>query len=259
MLTNEILYLPPGRSLISQNIDLYTSIASDNVRYSLPNTIKNFLSRYARGISNFDQRNIGVKKHEEYFLNSLFRGDLKIDTKYGSKSLIFKKQDNSSPLQRTASMIQDLAGIPVILFGAESHFLIIEEPEAHLHPENQMIFAKWLIKYMHDYEKVGIVPKIVITTHSENIIAELENIIALCRIDFGVQKPIRFDEDLFINWKDIHLYSFEEMENQGFISNERNKISKGFEGEIFGETVEKIYEEYQKIVEYRNEFGEINE
>ena len=78
---------------------------------------------------------------------------------------------NRIPLNSASSMISQIA--PVVLFlryyGRQFRMLIIEEPEAHLHPESQEKFIQEICSWI----KCGY--KILITTHSEWIIEELSN------------------------------------------------------------------------------------
>ena len=54
-----------------------------------------------------------------------------------------------------------------------SHFLIIDEPESHLDTANQILFARFLVRLVNS----GV--KVLITTHSDYIIKEINNLIML--------------------------------------------------------------------------------
>ena len=54
-----------------------------------------------------------------------------------------------------------------------SHFLIIDEPESHLDTANQILFARFLARLVNS----GV--KVLITTHSDYIIKEINNLIML--------------------------------------------------------------------------------
>lgn len=75
------------------------------------------------------------------------------------------------PLNMTSSMVSQIA--PVVLFlryyGNSHRVLIVEEPEAHLHPENQVKFTQEICSWVRRGYKV------LLTTHSEWIIEELSN------------------------------------------------------------------------------------
>ena len=80
---------------------------------------------------------------------------------------------NDLPLMNASSMVSELA--PVVLYLRHvmrpGNVLIIEEPEAHLHPAMQVEFTRQLAKLVqHGY-------RVIITTHSEWVLEELGNIV----------------------------------------------------------------------------------
>lgn len=77
------------------------------------------------------------------------------------------------PLADSSSMVTELAPLVVYLRGfvKPGHTLIIEEPEAHLHPEVQTKVALAVARMV----RAGI--RLVITTHSDWLLAEISNLI----------------------------------------------------------------------------------
>ena len=79
------------------------------------------------------------------------------------------------PLMNTSSMVSELA--PVVLYLRHvvqpGNTLIIEEPEAHLHPAMQREFTRQIAAMIH----AGI--RVIITTHSEWVLEELANLVYL--------------------------------------------------------------------------------
>ncbi len=77
------------------------------------------------------------------------------------------------PLADSSSMVTELAPLVVYLRGfvRPGHTLIIEEPEAHLHPEVQTKVALAVARMV----RAGI--RLVITTHSDWLLAEISNLI----------------------------------------------------------------------------------
>ena len=86
--------------------------------------------------------------------------------------------DNDLRLMNTSSMVSELT--PVVLYLRHvvmpSEVLIIEEPEAHLHPAMQVEFVRHLAAAV----RAGI--RIVITTHSEWVLEELSNLVHLSNL-----------------------------------------------------------------------------
>ena len=82
------------------------------------------------------------------------------------------------PLMNASSMISELA--PVVLFLRHAvqvgDTLIIEEPEAHLHPAMQREFTRQIAAMVRS----GI--RVIITTHSEWVLEELANLVYLSNV-----------------------------------------------------------------------------
>ena len=82
------------------------------------------------------------------------------------------------PLMRASSMVSELA--PVVLYlrhiVERGDVLIIEEPEAHLHPAKQAAFARELARLV----RVGV--HVVMTTHSEWFLEQIGNLVRLSKL-----------------------------------------------------------------------------
>ena len=90
------------------------------------------------------------------------------------------------PLTRSSSMVSELA--PVVLYLRHviqiGDTLIIEEPEAHLHPEKQVQFVQFLARAV----RAGI--RVVMTTHSEWVLEELTNLVRASKLSVAQQKAV---------------------------------------------------------------------
>lgn len=87
------------------------------------------------------------------------------------------------PLMRASSMVSELAPVALYLrhLVRPTDLLIIEEPEAHLHPGMQAAFTRELARLV----AAGI--RIVMTTHSEWVLEQFGNLVRLS----GVEKQAR--------------------------------------------------------------------
>ena len=96
------------------------------------------------------------------------------------------------PLMRASSMVSELA--PVVLYLRHlvepGDVLIIEEPEAHLHPAMQAAFARELARLVRS----GV--RIILTTHSEWFLEQIGNLVRLSDLPKGRRQDIAGIEDV---------------------------------------------------------------
>lgn len=76
-------------------------------------------------------------------------------------------------------------------FGSESIVLILEEPEAHLHPLAQ----KWLKEYIYDLCEDGL--QIIVSTHSPDFVdpSNLSGIVRVYKDNIGITKTVQLNND----------------------------------------------------------------
>jgi hypothetical protein len=97
------------------------------------------------------------------------------DNQFEYPEIYYELAGTKLPLHRTSSMVSEIA--PIILFlkyvVEDTDTLIIEEPEAHLHPDNQRTLATALVRLV----RLGV--RVMITTHSEYLLHQVSNFIRL--------------------------------------------------------------------------------
>ena len=90
------------------------------------------------------------------------------------------------PLMHSSSMVSELA--PIVLYLRHivrpGDTLIIEEPEAHLHPTAQVELTRLLA----GVAKAGI--RVIITTHSEWVLWELANLVRMSELPLELRNGI---------------------------------------------------------------------
>ena len=108
-------------------------------------------------------------------------------------------------LYRASSTVSELA--PLLLYLryliAPGDVLIIDEPEAHLHPENQRILAKYLVRLVRE----GV--NLIITTHSDYLFGHINNYILWGKVREKRLKEKSSDlpED-YLNPEEVGAYLF---------------------------------------------------
>lgn len=90
------------------------------------------------------------------------------------------------PLHRASSSARGLSDLYFLLKHQASphHLLLIDEPESHLDTENQVLLARVLARFV----RAGI--RVLITTHSDYLLKELNNLVMLCN-DFEDKQTVK--------------------------------------------------------------------
>ena len=179
--------------------------------------IQNSTNRYPMAIrdgltiSN-DLQNIQKTKSEFYTIateieEQLLNGTLSV-SKEGDPVFVSKKNKGTKlPIHMTGSIVKTLSSLVfhlkyVARFG---ELLIIDEPEMNLHPDNQIILTRIFAKLLN----IG--TRLLISTHSDYIIRELNNLIMA-----SVDKPevklavgnLSYNLSETINPNDVGCYYF---------------------------------------------------
>lgn len=198
------IHLPADRTGIMQSYQVLGSIMVRQLTEagirpikikSLPGTSADFLSllidsrdRYfRRRTDNTSGLRASIKRLEEKM-----RATIELDRKEDSRDVIVAvTPEGEFPMSRTSSMISELAPILLTLknmIGQDDH-LTIDEPESHLHPEMQRIIASFLV----DVVKTDI--GVVLTTHSDFFLGELNNAIRSGELDIQSVSALLFTRD----------------------------------------------------------------
>ncbi len=138
------------------------------------------------------------------------------------------------PLHLASSSARGLSDLYFFLrhVARSNHLLIIDEPESHLDTANQMQFARLLARFV----RAGL--KVLITTHSDYLIMEINNLVMLSR-PFAdkkqVAKKLKYSPDDFLAPDSIRAYV-----------SERNGLSRctvnefGIDMPVFDKTMDQI-------------------
>jgi predicted ATPase len=177
--------------------------------------------------------------------------DIKALDEYRYPDILFSSRGTAMPLHRTSSTISEVA--PLILYlkylVRPGSVLIIEEPEAHLHPQNQRILAKYLVRLI----RKGVT--LILTIHSDFLIEQLSSFIMLSKVD--PEKRISrygYSEDDYLNPEEVGAYIFEYDRNKEGYRIERTEITEdGISQKEHMRILEALYEETLKL---RKDTGE---
>ena len=119
-----------------------------------------------------------IRKLDALLEKNILRGRVRLErSETGYPTFAYRPEGwkDDLPLMRASSMVSELA--PVVLYLRHvvrpGDVLIIEEPEAHLHPAMQAAFARELARLV----RAGI--RIIMTTHSEWFLEQIGNLVGL--------------------------------------------------------------------------------
>ena len=148
------------------------------------------------------------------------------------------------PLMNSSSMVSELA--PVVLYLRHvvrpGDTLIIEEPEAHLHPTAQVEFTRLLAGAV----KAGI--RIIVTTHSEWVLWELANLVRISELPLELRSGLD-GADHAIEASEVGAWLFEpDVERSGSVVKEIPlDIESGTFPAGYGLVTESLYKRWSRI------------
>jgi len=221
---------------VGKDEDPFDLIKRRATRYPLP--VRDSLE-ISEDLNNFKKN----KSDFEYFADEIEREILKGQVIISKEGDVQFKPDKAKsmklPIHLTASVVKSLSNL-VIYFrhiATNGDFIIIDEPELNLHPDNQVIIARIIAKIVNKGFKV------LISTHSDYIIREINNLIMLKQKPSFVNK-YKYSED--------YLLDFEKVGAVLFHYNNRKSLTldvteTGFEVETIDTVINELNERSQDL------------
>ena len=170
-----------------------------------------------------------VDVEEKNFINDIIYKDYESDEQLPSKLL------------STSIHEMTLFSLYLKYILKEGDLLIIEEPEAHLHPENQRLLLKYIVKAVN----MGL--NIIITTHSENISDQLNNFVRLNNVSDEKIRQLNYTQDCILDCNDLSIYNFKKLSNYEYVAEKLDIDETGFFEENFSKIVDELYAETVEI------------
>jgi hypothetical protein len=163
--------------------------------------------------------------------------------------------EKSIDLINASAMVSEISAI-YLLSGKlrEGWWLIIEEPEAHVHPRGQMGLAR----FMAALARLGV--NVIATTHSDLIALKLAQMVGLAGLSPQDRRKLGYREDEYLTKEELALYFMEPTE-EGSVA---RKIEVSETGEVselptYSKVVEEMYGEAVKLLELHGKIPKISE
>jgi predicted ATPase len=157
-------------------------------------------------------------------------------------------------LINASAMVSELSAI-YILSGAlkEGWWMVVEEPEAHIHPMGQMGIARFMAKLA----RLGV--NVMATTHSDIIALKLAQMVGLTGLSPEERERLGYRGDEYLTKEELALYSFEP--EDGSVA---RKIEVSETGEVsdlptYSNVLEEMYGEAVRLLELHGKIPKVGE
>lgn len=244
---DEIYFLPASRSGIYSGMNAFGAIIAELSKNRLSLTRKIELPGISEPIADYfiSLSNIkpGTNKDLEKFYteieDNILKGKVFFDT--GKNALIYRPVNIDADFEMTevSSMVSEIT--PVVAFlkfiikrqdsegDKRKPVLFIEEPEAHLHPQNQIALMEIFSKLIQNNVKL------IMSSHSNYIFNKLNNLVLGKKLDYNIYQPVILKE-----------------EQEGSVSKLIEIDELGAEDQNFVDVSEKLYYEREEIIQKLN-------
>jgi predicted ATPase len=157
-------------------------------------------------------------------------------------------------LINASAMVSELSAI-YILSGAlkEGWWLVVEEPEAHVHPKGQATIARYFAKLA----RLGV--NVMATTHSDLIALKLAQMVGLTGLSPEERERLGYRGDEYLTKEELALYSFEPEDGSIARKVEVSETGEVSELPTYSNVVEEMYGEAVRLLELHGKIPKVSE
>lgn len=166
--------------------------------------------------------------------------------------IMYKFREESLPLQYSSSLVVETS--PLLLYLKYSRFIrkgtliIVEEPEAHLHPDAQRVIARALVKLVNR----GVY--IVLITHSTYMLQQINNCIKAYYLKKYREDKLKeflkeydWHEDKILDPSKVAPYLFDDSNGNVIIRELKIIENEGIPYDAFYYTLKELHDETEKL------------
>lgn len=191
------------QDLESKKFDPMDLISRKTTRY--PQPIRDGLE-VAEDMSNLQKHDSEFRGFAEELEEQLLHGRLSVSNEGEVQFAPNTAKSKKLPIHLTASIVKTLSSLVFYLkhIAQKNDLIIIDEPEINLHPDNQIIVARVFAQLMNK----GF--RLLVSTHSDYIVRELNNLIMLGQTnpESGIAERLGYRPDERISPDDVNAYYF---------------------------------------------------
>ncbi len=232
-----------GINLFFKELNVNRNILIDRIAEDPPNIseLARVISRYPQPVSEYiyflNDLNFLIREQSEYeniarsVKEKIIRGSYTVEDK-GISFVPFENRGNKLDLHIASSVAKTFFSLVFYLehVAKKGDYLIIDEPELNLHPDNQRNIARILARIANR----GI--RVIISTHSDYILREINNLIML-NSDFRSRDELKrkygYSDDELLDVSDIAAYLFGKNRIQAMeINQEEGIVAETFDAVI---------------------------
>jgi predicted ATPase len=155
---------------------------------------------------------------------------------------------NASAMDSELSAIYLLSGTL-----KEGWWLIMEGPEAHVHPKGQMGIARFMAKLA----RLGV--NVMATTHSDLIALKLAQMVGLAGLSPEERERLGYHGDEYLMKEELALYSFEPEDGSIARKVEVSETGEVSELPTYSNVVEEMYNEAVRLLELHGKIPKVSE
>lgn len=209
-------------------------------RYAEP--VKDY-TQFLNNISNIQRDKHHNRRYRKYALElekNVLGGKYEVD-EFGNVFFLPADRKDKLPLQFSSSSVKTLFGLVFYLehLAKTNDYLMIDEPELNLHPDNQRQVARVLAQLVN----AGL--KVIVSTHSDYFVRELNNLIML-KNEFSGAKELQnkygYQDNELLASKQVSAYLFDDKKISPMVLNE-----EGIVAETFNDVINKLNQSSNEI------------
>lgn len=253
----QVYFMPASRTGIYSGMSAFGSIVAELSKRRSDFTSKIELPGISEPISDYFISLSSISNNDKFDKNmdnvikaccdkiedSILLGQVTFDSRKNSLMYAPNNMETQLTMAEVSSMVSEVSPIVAFLkyiivkkqsLSSENRgILFIEEPEAHLHPNNQIK----LMEILTELTNAGIT--LVMSSHSNYVFNKLNNLVLSGKLDYHIYQPIYLEKGA-----------------EGSISKPMHIDECGADDENFIDVSEALYNEREQIIQEHNEGAE---